>query len=325
MAYIKEWDPPMAMAMGNLTTWKAICGDLHQNLLDAGLVQTSTPGQLDISSVSTIPAENSYAGFIEYGFDDDLQATDPVVIKIEYGLGRAGLSNYAAQKIIRLRITVIFNAQESVAIGHPQSHSTSYNSTITQNIGKSFLFYDKEGGRLFVAYGVGAVMTFDSGLTSAGSYVGSILTLCVERTRTNGVEDNRGVIAAFTGFTGINTGSNWVGGAYYGTNSSIRTQAIMSDGPVDPYRNMGLRPGRTNIPYIGTNVQLHPVFAVTPYLEPFTCFRTYVHSQISFDSEFDVTVAPGDTRAFKAIGNETCWLIDGLDGNLISTAIEWEE
>lgn len=324
MAYIKEWDPPVAMTSNNLTTWKAICLDLHQNLLDAGLVQTSTPGQLDISSVSTIPAEFAFAGFIEYGFDDDLQATDPVVIKIAYGVGRAGLSNTTAQKIIRLGITVIFNTQESVAIYHPQSHGSSYNSTVTQNKGKSFLFYDKEGGRLFVAYGVGAVID-STNLAGAGSYVGSILTLCVERTRTNGVEDNRGVIAAFTGFTGINTGSNWVGGAYYGTNSSIRTQAIMSDGPVDPYRNMGLRPGRADIPYIGITVQLHPVFAITPYLEPFTCFRTYVHSQIPFDSVFDVTVAPGDTRAFKAIGNETCWLIDGLDGNLISTAIEWEE
>jgi len=330
MAYIKKWDPPMAMVYNNLAAWKAICLDIHQNILDAGLVQTSTPGQLNISAVGAIPAENTYAGFIEYAFGsgDPLQSTLPVVMKMEYGLGRAGLNSstsigYQANKIIRLRPTFIVGTAEYLVQAMPQSYGSTGSSNITQNIGKSFLFYDEVGGRFSLLYSVGGVIA-GSDPVQPGTYRGAISNITFERTRTSNVPDGRGIIVLTNGLTTAITTSNWQAGAMYGENTTILSYFLSPTEQIGPYRDYGIRPGLTNIHYIGTDVQVHNIYAATPYIEPFTCIKSYVHTQIPFEAEFDVAVGPGDTRNFVALGNETGMFVDRLSGNTVSLAMEFE-
>lgn len=329
MAYIKKWDPPMAMVFNNLAAWKAICLDIHQNILDAGLVQTSTPGQLDISAVGAIPTTNTYAGFIEYAFGsgDPLQSTLPVVMKMEYGLGTAGISNAtsarASGKLIRLRPTFIVGTVEYLVQAMPQSYHGTYEEENTQNIGKSFLFYDEVGGRFSLFYSVGGVVA-GANSTTVGTYRGAISNITFERTRTSNAPDGRGIIVLTNGLTTLNTTSNWQAGAMYGLNTTILSYFLSPTEQIGPYRDYGIRPGLTNVHYIGTDVQVHNIYAATPYIEPFTCIKSYVHTQIPFESEFDVAVGPADTRNFVALGNETGLFVDRLSGNTVSLAMEFE-
>src|SRR5690554_3620893 len=96
MGYCRKWIPPTIPLRDNLNAWKILFQDVHDSLILAGLVQTDTPGQLVIQDVEVLPADGTFAGFIEYAFDDDLQAEAPVVIRLEYGCGAEGLATGSA-------------------------------------------------------------------------------------------------------------------------------------------------------------------------------------------------------------------------------------
>lgn len=72
--------------------------ELHDELVAAGLVQTADTGQIDWGTV-TRASINSDAGYEIWRFDDTLQATAPIFIKLMYGTG----SNASAP---RLRLQV---------------------------------------------------------------------------------------------------------------------------------------------------------------------------------------------------------------------------
>jgi len=54
-----------------------------------GLVKTSDTGQIDWATVTRPGASHTAAGYEIYRFNDSLQATKPVLIKVEYGNGTA--------------------------------------------------------------------------------------------------------------------------------------------------------------------------------------------------------------------------------------------
>src|SRR5512138_2499573 len=66
---------------GEFRSWGS---DLSSRLAGVGLVQTSDTGQINWGSVSR-PSEDNYGGYEVWRFDDALQGTAPVFIKIEYG------------------------------------------------------------------------------------------------------------------------------------------------------------------------------------------------------------------------------------------------
>src|SRR5690606_4107061 len=59
---------------------------LSSELANAGLVQTPDTGQINWASV-TRPGSNSVAGYEIWRFDDALQGTAPVFLKLSYGTG----------------------------------------------------------------------------------------------------------------------------------------------------------------------------------------------------------------------------------------------
>ncbi|WP_152649126.1 hypothetical protein [Demequina flava] len=59
---------------------------IHDGLLSAGLVQTGDTGQINLATVTpTNPGSPTALGYEIWRFDDDVQATAPVFIKIVYG------------------------------------------------------------------------------------------------------------------------------------------------------------------------------------------------------------------------------------------------
>jgi hypothetical protein len=67
-------------------TFQTWAQGIDAQLKACGMVQTSDTGQVDLSTAAR-PAGSSYAGYRIYRFDDALQATHPVFMKMEYGVG----------------------------------------------------------------------------------------------------------------------------------------------------------------------------------------------------------------------------------------------
>lgn len=66
----------------NFRSWGSY---IAARLAAVGLVQTADTGQINWTTVLTPPAANTYQGYEIWRFNDSLQATAPVYIKIEYG------------------------------------------------------------------------------------------------------------------------------------------------------------------------------------------------------------------------------------------------
>lgn len=60
---------------------------VHDALAAVGLVQTADAGQADISTLVNPAASNTAAGYEVWRFDDGLQSTHPIYLKLEYGRG----------------------------------------------------------------------------------------------------------------------------------------------------------------------------------------------------------------------------------------------
>lgn len=69
--------------------FQAWCQGIAAQLVVAGLVKTADTGQINNATVVKPAATNTVQGYEIYRFNDALQATVPVFIKIEYGSGGA--------------------------------------------------------------------------------------------------------------------------------------------------------------------------------------------------------------------------------------------
>lgn len=72
--------------------WGRLVG---QQLVAAGLVKTADTGQIDWDTVATMPGIGVIAGFEIYRFNDALQATKPIFIRVRYGTSSGSASTPA--------------------------------------------------------------------------------------------------------------------------------------------------------------------------------------------------------------------------------------
>lgn len=327
MGYTKKWTPPTIPLRDDLAAWKTLFQDLHQNLLDAGLVQSATPGQLDISAVSVLPADGTYAGFIEYKFDDALQATAPVVIKLEYGCGREGLASgnaaYARSRTPRILVTVLFCGAPAVQFGCPQSldGAASVISQLT-TYGASTLCLSPEYGFLGVVYGAGSRNTPHA--SSLGSYIGATLSLFVQRSLDASGSPTADALYVYSnGYSyGVGTGVSdfWVEGV---TPRAVSTFAPNAAAPVRR-TDMAPRVGRLGYSAGVDEVLLEPIFVPSSPAKAFPFIASYRHTDISAGSEFAYQPLVGPQANFIALGRETCMSIDSVDGQNAGIAMLFE-
>lgn len=72
-------------------TWRSEMTSIHNAIIAVGLVQTADTGQINLST-AVRAAVSTPVGYEIFAFNDALQATYPVYIKVEYGMGTS--SNY---------------------------------------------------------------------------------------------------------------------------------------------------------------------------------------------------------------------------------------
>lgn len=326
MGYTKKWIPPTIPLRDNLPAWKTLFQDVHDNLLLAGLVQTATPGQLVIADVSALPADGSYAGFIEYAFGDDLQATAPVVIKLEYGCGIEGLFPYGGisnrSRTPRIRATVTCNGKTSSTFECPQSFQVSGSNTSQLTaLGTCYLVYNPAQGFFGCVYGAGS--RNKPFTNNTGSYYGATLTLFVQRsTDAAGQPTAAGVsIYAPNLSTGQNVDSLWASGVL----SPAMGQYIDAATGALPARNdLAVRLGGNSNSVIDGEIQTQQIFSATPRLKPWPSIVSYNVDDVSAGTEFMLEVFPGAPQNFVALGNETSIGIDQIIGQRGAVAMLFE-
>ena len=327
MGYTKKWTPPTIPLRDDLAAWKTLFQDLHQNLLGAGLVQSATPGQLDISAVSVLPADGTYAGFIEYEFRDALQATAPVVIKLEYGCGREGIagdtSSYSRSRTPRILVTVLFCGAPAVQFGCPQSldGAAAINSQLT-TYGASTLCLSPEYGFLGVVYGAGSRNTPHA--TTLGSYIGATLSLFVQRSLDASGSPTADALYVYSNGYSYDVGASisnfWVAGV---TPRAVSTFAPNAAAPVSR-TDMAPRVGRLGYSAGVDEVLLEPIFVPSSPAKAFPFIASYRHTDISAGSEFAYQPLVGPKANFIALGRETCMSIDSVDGQNAGIAMLFE-
>ena len=323
MGYTKKWIPPTIPLRDDLTAWKALFKDVHDNLIAAGLVQSGTAGQLDIDGVSALPADGTYAGFVEYEFNDALQATAPVVIKLEYGCDASGLYSsafYNISRCPRIRATVSF-AGGSVTFGCPQTYSPSSATVTTQATlkGVSYLCANMDVGFVGCVYGAGSRDVTRAG--GYGTYVGATLTLLVARSTTAaGVPTADGVRVFCPGIDISNNTNLWTAGVV----PVAYSRYIDSAGAVSESRELALRLGGNIQSTIGSEVQTQQVFSWVPELSPWPWIVSYNYLDVPEGTEFSLPVFMGPTTNFIAVGRETSLSVDALVGQRAGIAMLWE-
>lgn len=327
MGYTKKWVPPTIPLRDNLAAWKTLFLDLHDNLILAGLVQTATPGQLDISAVSALPADNSYEGFREYAFTDDLQEDHPVVIMLEFGCGTEGLAHGGQQafgrtRTPRIRCSVFHSGGLVSTSFSPQGfvHPTSNNTRQLTDTGASTICYAPERGFFGIVYGAGS--RNKPFVDTAGSYYGATLALFIQRPLDMFGEPAAGALAVYVpGLNVQQTVSNlWTTGV---VSRAYSVYCVEGGAPVSR-NDMAPRIGREGFSGTVDEAMLEPIHWPSNPPKPFPYIASYRHTDISDGVEFDFRDMYGVMRNFIALGRETSMSIDAIDGQRAGIAMLFE-
>lgn len=324
MGYTRKWVPPSIPLRDDLAAWKAICQDIHDAILLAGLTQTATAGQLVISGVAALPADGSFAGFCEYAFADALQASAPIIIKLEYGCGAEGLESsggpYCRSRTLRIRGTVTFKGVASRAFQWPQEvNSTGSITTQLTDYGNSYLAYDGTKGFLGFVYGAGSR---NKPLPHAsGSYYGASLALFLQRsTASNGTPNGDGLAIYSPSMPASNASNLWATGVI----PPAYSQYITGSGAATASTRMAVRVGADEAPTIGGEINAQEIYYASPAIKPFPWLFSYIVSGMPAGAEFSAEVFPGSTHNFVALGNETCIGLDTIIGQRGAIAMLFE-
>lgn len=312
---VKTWTPPSIPLRDNLPAWKAICNDISNHMILAGLVQTSDSGQLDIDAVSALPVDGAWSGYRMYRFNDLMQSQYPIFIKLEFGCGYEGLTlgnSSHRSRTINIVVSVglatdgagNFTSISSVRTAMPQSSiggtATVFITTQLTSTGTSYISYNEDKGFFGFVYGAGSRNKPFSNATS-GAYYGSSFALFVQRTLDgNGNPDNRGVsvLCPRLQYTS-NSGNPWVAGTVMTPNPI--THYILTDTAVE---NNILMPviGMTGSRLYGTEAGLQPIYTATPYIETWPSILLYFHSDITVNTVINPNF---NGSTFKTMGRET--------------------
>lgn len=308
MRKAKTWIPPSIPLRDNLDAWKIICNDIHFNLIEAGLMQTDTPDQLDINAVDDLPIDGTFAGFREYAFTDTLQEVTPIIIRLEFGAGVEGLTissnNTMRTRTLRIKCDVSCGGP-AASSAYPQmskpNNPTNTTFVLTQLTTPGISYYSSDLDQGFFAffYGVGSRNKPHAG--NSGTYYGSSLVILIQRFIDKDNSPIEGGCISWASDLFSNTGaSDWanllqVSKMYTITPAGV-TESVES--ALSPFSLEGT--------VIAGASHFYPVFMRTPTgVFQMPNVVTYRMSDVATGTTFKLK-SPGPTeKTFVAIGNET--------------------
>lgn len=239
-----------------------------------GLVKTADTGQIDWASVARPAGSNAVAGFEIWRFNDGLQATLPVFIKLEYG---TGATNTGCSWWVTVGMATDGAGALTGAITTRQQ--TSMGTAITE--GQIGLTYISGANSRIVAAGF---------LGAASSSTLTAMIFGVERTKDNSGADTAEGILTFTGYTG--SGGTW------------RQQVLFPAGAGGQEVTLGIIMPVTGTGASGTQVAVYPQFFTKGvFLNPGMNLFGYVNPNLSALTPTAMTVY-GQAHTFLPLGTQ---------------------
>ena len=281
---------------------------LHDNIVSAGLVQTSDTGQIDIANISAVPAAEQYAGYLVYRFNDSLSASRPVIVKFRPYCGYYGTTE--TPFVGNLAVSIGFATDGAGNIVLQQSGEFNYfnNSnyavrTINAVATPSYAIHSE--GRFALCFGVNAYY--------GTYYYGPALFLDVTRTLDgNGLPSTEGVIVTRNQvpYTGLSDAPGTVIQKGLLNTSMGAWNALLS-----PWA------GGIAAATAGGSVQMQRTYRLTPSLAVDPSLALYWGSSVTTEDEFDLSV-DGIQRHYIAIGSHAGMRADASNSG-VGFAMLW--
>lgn len=327
--YVEKWLPAYSPLAANLPNWKNLYNELNAKILAAGLVSADDGGALDINSVAALPAMGTYAGYKLFAFDDALQSSLPVIVKVEYGVGKIALvdssGNNTYNTFPRARFSLIVGGAAAPARWPcptgVDTHSGSPTATLSIVPGRSYIVYSPEKGFFGVVSGAGAYYAdyFNSSMR------GGVATFFVGRTTdASGTPTADGCVAfgpRLDQMTGDNNINNWRLRNYQ---PAVGQYVSAGGSPTLESRFWASRIGGVQATRAGSQIQVQKVFYQNPEIKLFPWLVSYNTADIPEGTEFDVEVFPGTMHRFVALGNENSAAPDATASNAAAFAMVFE-
>lgn len=248
-----------------------IWGKAVSDALSSMLVRTADTGQIDWSTAAK-PGPSTAAGYEVYRFDDPLQATAPVFIKIEYGTASGNTTPC-------LYVTV---AEASNGAGGMIGGSVSSRYTLGFNsMPPQYLAYPS-----YICVQPGYFMMVLAGGLFGNSTGAVGVWLVIERVR-----DDAGVILA--------EGTALIGGfaaSIHYLQRNVQPKDFLSGGP------SCLVPGSRSTSQIGNEVQVYRHYtAPTPITRNLIGICTHMKAEIPAGTLFNTALMNGESHTYLAM------------------------
>ena len=260
----------------------------NTQLLAVGLTQTADTGQINWATVALPGTINTIAGFEIYRFNDTLQSTSPVFIKIDYGTGSSVAVPLAAITIGQGSngsgtLTGTLSTRVAVSVATPSSAVT--NAT-------SFWCYNATAGFLGIGwkYGINSVsvaasvacggITLERSCDTSGASTGDAVLLMSSINNTTAGPQSGGYSQIFSYLT-----------------SAFTTTAVA---PVNQWS--AFWPFDVASTTVGGNNQVMPRFLFTPNIQLSNCTGIGLVTEIPFGTTFSAALIGSTSRTYLAVG-----------------------
>ena len=274
-----SWSTPIEHSSD--ATFRAWGLDLSTRFALAGLVQTTDTGQINWLTV-TRPGAITFAGYEIWRFNDSLQGTSPVFIKIEYGT-----ANNATVPALRITVSSGTNGA-GTCTGLVTTALVAYAATTliaNANITNFNSFLCATAGFAGLAFKIGAASL--SSLTLIG--------FTVQRTVDNtGAPTATGVVLTSCGSANNATTAATVSIINY-TASTVNNGSTGID--------LGAMPSAITSSLVGTSPQVFLHWVSVPQVTPLVGTAACILSEIVIGSERNLTLVGTTPRNYIAIGN----------------------
>ena len=279
------------------TDFQNWCQGIHAQLANCGLVNTSDTGQINNATVSAPSAASTSQGYEIWRFNDTLQSTTPVYLKLEYGSGAASTTpslwlttGTGTNGAGTLTGAVMTRRQIPVATG------SSSGVTLTS-------YCSGDGSRIALCTNYNP------------SAVGSAMLMIVDRSRDGANNTTSDAICQFTGAASSPFQSIQL---IYGSNVSSAISGNI----------FGLQPGVESangvygggVASVGANVVLMPWFVIVGQLRYMLAGAHYVASTISALTQISVSTL-GGTHTYITLPSLSNY---GQSSNSDAFAMIWE-
>lgn len=295
-----SWSTPIENTSD--ATFRAWGSDIAARLAVAGLVQTSDTGQINWVTVAR-PAASAYGGYEIWRFNDTLQASAPVFIKIEYGS-----SNNQTTPAIRVTVSSGTNGAGtptglvSAAIVNYASGLLVANANITNFPSRVV----HTAGFFGLVFKIGAGV---SGLT--------LFAFTVQRSVNNsGIPTPESIVIVGCGSGNQSTAAAPAAIINYVT-STVNNAVTGID--------IGFMPSQITSSVISAGPQMFHHWVCLPQMLPLVGSAAYILSEASTLSEHDLVMVGTTPRHYLCVGNSLRKTAYNGGIAVLGTAILWED